>query len=72
MSLRRMKAGYAMGVGIGVLFVVLGISSIVYFFTVKPIMGHSTSIYGNYFFAGILCFAFAIADLELLFQHLSL
>lgn len=65
MSLRRMKAGYAIGVGIGVLFVVLGISSIVYFFTVKQVMGHSTSIYGNYFVAGLFCFAFAIAVLRL-------
>ena len=65
MSLRRMKAGYAIGVGIGVLFVVLVISSIVYFFTVKHVMGHSSSIYGNYFFAGILCFVFAIAVLRI-------
>jgi hypothetical protein len=60
-----MKAGYAIGVGIGVLFVVLGISSIAYFFTVKQVMGHSTSIYGNYFVAGIICFVFAIAILKI-------
>jgi hypothetical protein len=34
-----MKAGYAIGVGIAVLFVVLGISSVKYFFTVKHVMG---------------------------------
>ena len=60
-----MKAGYAIGVGIGVLFVALGICSMVYFFTVKNVMGHSTSIYGNYFFAGLVCFFFAIAVLRL-------
>jgi hypothetical protein len=60
-----MKAGYAIGVGIGVLFVVIGISSIVYFFAVKHVMEHSSSIYGNYFFAGILCFVFAIAVLKI-------
>jgi Na+/proline symporter len=60
-----MKAGYAIGVGIGILFVVLGISSVVYFFTVKQIMGHSTSIYGNYFVAGLVCFFFAIVVLRL-------
>ena len=60
-----MKAGYAIVAGIGVLFVVLGISSIVYFFTVKQVMGHSTSIYGNYFVAGILCLVFAVAILRI-------
>jgi hypothetical protein len=65
LSLKRMKAGYAIGVGIGVLFVALGIFSIVYFFTVKPVMGQSTSIYGNYFVAGIVCFFFAFAVLRL-------
>ena len=60
-----MKAGYAVGVGIGVLFVVLGTGSIVYFFTVKQIMGHSTSIYGNYFVAGLICFFFAFIVLRL-------
>lgn len=65
MSLKRIKAGYAIGVGIGVLFVALGICSIVYFFTVKHIMGHSTSIYGNYFVAGLFCFFFAFVILRL-------
>ena len=60
-----MKAGYAIGVGIGVLFVALGICSMVYFFTVKPVMGHSTSIYGNYFFAGLICFFFAFVVLRI-------
>ena len=64
MSLRRLKAGYAIGVGIGILFLALGIYSIVYFLTVKQTMGHSTSIYGNYFVAGLACFFFAIAVLR--------
>jgi hypothetical protein len=59
-----MKAGFAIGVGIGVLFVVLGLSSIVYFFTVRQVMVHSTSIYGNYFVAGLVCFAIAIVFLR--------
>ncbi len=60
-----MKAGYAIVAGIGVLVGVLGISSMVYFFTVKQVMGHSNSIYGNYFVAGLICIVFAIAVLRI-------
>lgn len=60
-----MRAGFAIGVGIGVLFVALGICSMVYFFTVKQIMGNSSSIYGNYFVAGLVCFFFAFVVLRL-------
>lgn len=59
LSIRWVKAEYAIGLGIGVLFVVLGIASIVYFFTVKQTMGHSMSFYGNYLFAGLACLIFA-------------
>ncbi len=54
-----MKAEYAVVLGIGVLFVALGIASIVYFFTVRQTMEHSASIYGNYFIAGLICLIFA-------------
>ena len=60
-----MKVEYAIGVGIGVLLVVLGISSIVYFFTVKQHIGHSASLYGNYFVAGLVCFFCAFVLLRL-------
>jgi ribosomal protein L40E len=67
MSLRRLKASFAIGAGIGAFLVALGICSIVYFFTVKQVMGHSASIYGNYFVAGLVCIAFGAAVLRITF-----
>lgn len=64
-SLKRMKAGYAIVVGIGVLFMMLGVSSMIYFFAAKQVMGHSTSIYGNYFVAALICLVFSIAVLRI-------
>jgi uncharacterized membrane protein HdeD (DUF308 family) len=67
MSLRRLKASFAIVAGIGAFLVGLGICSMMYFFTVKQVMGHSTSIYGNYFVAGLISIAFGIAVLRITF-----
>jgi hypothetical protein len=65
LSLKRMKAGYAIGVGFGVLLLVLGIYAMIHFFTVKQAIGNSTSFDGEAFIGSLVFFFFAIAVLRL-------
>jgi hypothetical protein len=60
-----MKAGYAIGVGFGVLLLVLGIYSMVHFFSVKQTIGNSAFFDGEAFIGGLVFFFFAFVIFRL-------